>query len=125
MTYREAKKITIGSTVLKDGSYIPVHVVEIEHDEEHHEIIFRCSDGVLYYHTALHLQMSTEEIVTRFLKNHSTQVYIDYNDEAGEWRYAIVVDGSEGFWLDSFTTENEAMQYIKVNNLKMVHKLKI
>lgn len=122
MTYREAKKIKPRDVVLTDKHYIRLHVLEIQHDESSHDIFLRCDDGRLYHHTALYMPMPVDEIVRRFVKDPSTRVYIDYNNELGAntWLYSVVVDESEWFWLDSFDTEEEAKKYIAENHLKMV-----
>jgi hypothetical protein len=53
--------------------------------------------------------MTTEDQVVKYINDPNTRVYINYNDETGEWLYSVVVDNSEAFWLDSFETENAAI----------------
>ena len=60
-----------------------------------------------------------DETVRKYIEDPNTRVYILHNDETGIWYYSVVVDGSRGFWLDSFETEEEAAKYIKDNNLTM------
>lgn len=53
MTYREAKKVKCGSTLLrKSQNYKPTSVLEIIEDKDTHAIFFRCTDG-LFYHPEL------------------------------------------------------------------------
>ena len=119
MTYREAKKLKVGDPVLtNDHHYIHLHVAEIEHDEEHRDIFFRCSDRATYHHTALLLPMSVDEIAERFLRDPSTRVWINYNDQLAEWLYSVEVVDSDEFWLSSFKTEEEAEEYIAEHGLK-------
>lgn len=49
-------------------------------------------------------------------------VYILETDEswcAGDYHYAVVVVDSDEFWLNSFDTEIEAIEYCNKNNLKI------
>lgn len=118
MTYRDAKKVKSGSILLrKTQNYKPTSVLEIIEDKDAHAIFFRCTDG-LFYHDAVCLPMPAEQLADLYLKSKKTRVYIDYNNELGQWLYSVVVSNSDAFWLDSFDTEQEAQNYIKQHNLK-------
>lgn len=120
MTYREAKKVKCVSTLLrKSQNYKPTSVLEIIEDKDTHAIFFRCTDG-LFYHDALCMPMPAEKLADIYLKSKNTQVYIDYNKEIGQWLYSVVVADSDAFWLASFDTEQEAQDYIRQHNLKIV-----
>ena len=89
MTYREAKKVKCGSTLLrKSQNYKPTSVLEIIEDKDTHAIFFRCTDG-LFYHDALCMPMPAEKLADIYLKSKNTQVYIDYNKEIGQWLYTF------------------------------------
>jgi hypothetical protein len=50
-------------------------------------------------------------------------VYIWRTDEvwsAEDWHYAVVVKNSNGFWLDAFDTEQQAIDFCLKNELKIV-----
>lgn len=71
--------------------------------------------------------MSTEKIpetlrlqIQKFINDPATRVYIKHNRDTGEWLYSVVVENSGDFWLDSFETEELALDYIAKNKLKMV-----
>ena len=57
--------------------------------------------------------------VKKYIADPDTVVFINYNYDIGEYVYAVQVEDTE-FWLNSFKTENEALEYIKDNNLKMI-----
>lgn len=119
MTYRQAKKVKVGDTLLiKEKNYIATHVLDIEKDSQSNAIFFRCTDG-LFYHDALFLPMPATEIASRLIKNPKTMVYIDHNNEIGKWLYSVVVCDSDGFWLDSFDTQEDAERYIEAHHLVM------
>lgn len=119
MTYREAKKVKVGDSLLmKDKNYISTSVLEIEQDSGSNTIFFRCTNG-LFSHVALSLPMPLDDLVKIFIKNPKTRVFIDHNNETGEWFYSVVVDESDGFWLASFDTQQEAEEYIRTNKLIM------
>ena len=48
------------------------------------------------------------------------EVYIDYNDEAGFWQYAVVSAEEAGFWLETFRTITEAEIFITKMGFKKV-----
>jgi hypothetical protein len=56
--------------------------------------------------------------VKEYLENPNTRVYISHNIELGKWSYAVVIENSNDFWLDSFETEAEAKRYIAEHHLK-------
>lgn len=119
MTYREAKSVKIGDTVLrKNQNYKPTSVLELSEDKNAHAIFIRCTAG-LFHHTALCKAMSSEKLAEHYLKSKHTRVYIDHNNEIGEWLYSVVVVDSDAFWLDSFDTEKEAKNYIQEHGLRM------
>lgn len=66
------------------------------------------------------MPMPAEKLADIYLKSKNTQVYIDYNKEIGQWLYSVVVADSDAFWLASFDTEQEAQDYIRQHNLKIV-----
>lgn len=63
---------------------------------------------------------TTEDDVKEYIRDPKTRVFIKHNDETGEWLYSIVVDGSNGFWLDAFESKPAAEEYISRNHLQMV-----
>ena len=119
MTYREAKKVKVGDSLLmKDKNYISTSVLEIEQDSGSKTIFFRCTNG-LFSHVALSLPIPLDNLVKIFIKNPKTRVFIDCNNEVREWLYSVVVDESDGFWLASFDTQQEAEEYIRTHKLIM------
>ncbi len=46
-------------------------------------------------------------------------VSICESDEGGAWKYAVVLDHDQEFWLDSFRALEEAHAFIKSNNLPL------
>jgi len=54
--------------------------------------------------------------IDRYLKDPKTRVFINTNNENGTWLHAVQVKGTD-FWLASFQTEKEALEYIKKNDL--------
>lgn len=120
MTYRQAKKIKIGSTLMiKQKNYVTTRVWEIKENEEQQIIFFRCTDET-FTHKELSLPLSVDKLTKIFINNPDTQVFIKHNNETGTWLYSVVVAESEDFWLDSFNTLEEAEAYIKKNNLKKI-----
>ena len=47
-------------------------------------------------------------------------VYIDHNDEIGEWLWSVVVTGTD-FWLESFDTREEAIEWCAYNGWLTTH----
>lgn len=118
MTYRQAKKVKIGSTLMiKQKNYSTTRVWEIREDEEQQIVSFRCTDGT-FTHKELSLPLSVDELTKIFIKDPNTRVFIKHNKETGTWLYSVVVAESEDFWLNSFETLEEAKAYIKENKLK-------
>ena len=123
MLYRKACKIKVGDVVTDKQTGINTTVLEITKDNDSNDLFFRCiCNGKVstYHHSAIRLPLSTEEQAELYLKDKNTRVFIDYINEIGEWLYSVVVDKSDGFWLDSFPTHKEAEDYIKEHNLKMI-----
>ena len=121
MQYNEAKTVRVGDTLLiKQSNYRSTHVLEITHNSLYHTFRFRCTDGE-FYHKELSLPMSNEKLIQKFIQNPTTRVYIEHNTDNGEWQYHVTVEDSDGFWLDSFPTIEEARAYINKNHLKMAN----
>lgn len=57
--------------------------------------------------------------IQKYLEDPNTQVRIYFNNETGEWLYSICVVGTE-FWLDSFETREQALDYVAMHRLKLV-----
>lgn len=58
--------------------------------------------------------------IDEYLADPHTEVYLKYNNDLGQdqWLYAVVVAGSDDFWLDAFEQEKEALNYIETHHLK-------
>ena len=54
--------------------------------------------------------------IQRFINDPATRVCINHNDEAGIWQYSVQVVG-DGYWLDSFDTEDKAKKFIEQHGL--------
>ena len=56
--------------------------------------------------------------VKSFIKK-KTPVVIDFNDENGDWVYAVSVNDkvNDGFWLNAFRTKDQAIQFCKKHKL--------
>lgn len=52
-------------------------------------------------------------------------VYIYHNDEAGDVLFAVAVKSDPGFWLNSFKTKREALNFIKKNKLPADKEVKV
>lgn len=119
MTFRQAKKVRVGETLLMKGhNFKPTSVLEIEEDKAARAIFFRSTAG-LFHHSAVCKAMPVDELAALYLKSKHTRVYISHNNEIGQWLYSVVVADSDAFWLDSFDTELEAKEYISQHGLKM------
>lgn len=122
MTYRDAKKVKPGGQVMllqKERRYAITTVLSITNSDEAREIVFHCTDGD-FRHDKVSPVIPIEAQAERFLMSSSTRVFINHNDELGEWLYSVEVVDSDGFWLGSWPTKEEAERYITDNNLKMV-----
>lgn len=120
MTQFEAKNVKKGALLLiKSRNYVPTTVLEVKQDSETNTIFFICTDGIFSYDD-MSGPMSTEELTEIYLKDPKTRVRIYHNEETGEWLYSVAVENSQGFWLDSFETEQEANEYIQANHLAIV-----
>ena len=75
----------------------------------------------LYLQKMMEEKDGLEEKVQEYINNHDTRVEIVHSNETGEWVYAVCV-ADDDFWLDSFETEKEALEYIAKNNLKTVRE---
>ena len=73
----------------------------------------------LFHHTAVQPVKTTDEVVEFFLSDPKTKVFINHNNELGQWLYSIQVVGSGAFWLCSFNTQQEAEEYIRAHKLKL------
>ena len=121
MNFQQAKKINPPAKLLIKGPHFQeTTVLSVELDDGGKDIFFHCTDGC-FHHTAVNLALSTsvDLQVERYLKNSKTRVFINHNDELGEWWFSVEVRGSGGFWLDSFITKEEAEDYIRKHNLKI------
>lgn len=119
MTYREAKKVKCGSTLLrKSQNYKPTSVLEIIEDKDTHAIFFRCTDG-LFYHDALCMPMPAEKLADIYLKSRILKCILITIKKLVNgyivwwWQFMTL-------WLASFDTEQEAQDYIRQHNLKIV-----
>lgn len=120
MTYDEATNVKAGALLLiKSRNYVSTHVLQVEHNSDSNTIFFRCTEGTFSYED-MSLPMSTKELTEIFLKDPKTKVCVYHNNELGEWLFSVAVENSQGFWLDSFTTEQEAYEYIRANHLVVV-----
>ena len=121
MNYRQAKKIKPTDTLLIKGPHFQeTTVLSVERDDDAKAVFFHCTDGC-FHHTAVNPALSTsiDLQAKRYLRSPNTRVFINHNDELGEWLFSIEVRGSGGFWLDSFPSQEEAESYIQEHNLKM------
>lgn len=53
MTYQQAKKLHNKDEVITKLTGKSLCVIDIEIDEEHHDVFISCDDGNLYHHTAV------------------------------------------------------------------------
>lgn len=121
MEYRQAKKVKPGDTlVVKGKHFLETSVLSVQSDDKAQAIFFHCTDGC-FHHTAVmpSVDTSINWWVERYLKSPDTVVFINHNNELGEWLYGIEVRDSNAFWLCSFGTQEEAEEYIRKHNLKV------
>ena len=126
MRYTYAKKLNINDFVWVPEARSNGRITEIQKDSQSNDLFFRISIDnnstcQLYHHTAIQPFKSVDEVVDFFLNDPKTQVFVNYNDELAEWLYSIEVVDSGAFWLCSFKTEEEALQYIREHNLSIVN----
>lgn len=57
--------------------------------------------------------------IKKYLADH-VNVNIIHNDDIGEWLWSVEVVNSDEFWLDSFKTKEEAVEYCEKHELKIV-----
>ena len=120
MTYEQALAIKVGQTLLrKDQKYKMIQVLSMRVKPKDHQVFFVSSDGV-FSRDMVEPPKSMEEIISRFIQDPDTRVFVHYNNETGHWCYSVVVADSDGFWLNSFETEKEANEYISQNHLKIL-----
>ncbi len=120
MDYKTACKVSeLGQLMMKEKNYEVTTILGITNDSENRIVYFRCTDGI-FPHTSVVLPMSVQALTQLFLRSPKTTVFINHNDESGEELYSVQVVDSDGFWLDSFKTQQEAEQYIKDHGLKKV-----
>jgi len=120
--YAAALGVKAGDTLLINRRNLKnTTVLEIKLDTDNQKVFFRCTDGE-FSHVELSIPMSFDAAVKKYLENPETRVYITHHNELGAdmWLYSVVVEDSDEFWLDSFETLPEAIEYIKKHNLKMV-----
>ena len=64
--------------------------------------------------------ISVEQQIKNYIKSKEpTSVCVHYNDELGEWVWAVVVHNTD-FWLDSFQYKKDAVAYCKKHGLKIM-----
>jgi hypothetical protein len=56
-----------------------------------------------------------KEQIKQYIKD-KAEVFINYNNENGEWIYAVQVINTD-FWLNAFKTREKAIEYINKNGL--------
>lgn len=121
MTLDEARLVAVGDPIVVEvapDEFEEQRVLAIHKNAKTKTYCFKCSDGVLRLHPAVSRMLTPEELVQAFIENPDTRVHIDYNNITGEWLYAVVVDGTGGFWLGAFETEEEADYFIEIKHLK-------
>ena len=123
MRHSEALRLRVGDLVWVPEARRNGLITDIERDSQSKDLFFRLrldhysENGSLFHHTAVQRCKSLDETVDFYLNDPKTKVYINHNDETGEWLYSIVVADSDAFWLCSFDTLKEAQDYIKDHNL--------
>lgn len=113
------KSIAAGDTVFRvRENYKATHVLEIIQDGNGAVKAYRCTDGTFAPEEVVQArEFNDNSLVQLFLESPKTRVFIRPNNDAGVWQYSVEVENSDGFWLDSFPTEEEAKDYIERNHL--------
>lgn len=113
------KSIAAGDTVFRvQENYKATHVLEIIEDGNGVVKAYRCTDGTFAPGEVVQARkFNDNSLVQLFLESPKTRVFIRPNSDAGVWQYSVEVENSDGFWLDSFPTEDEAKDYIERNHL--------
>lgn len=70
------------------------------------------------YQTMSEYHRTLKEQVDKVLKS-KPDVDIYYNNEAGQWLWSVQVYNDD-FWLDSFDTREEAIEFCKKHELKVI-----
>lgn len=122
MRYTEASKLQVNDFVWIPEARHNGRITEINKDDQSNDLFFRIrmdhpENGSLFHHTAVKPSKSLDEMVEFFLSDPRTKVFINHNNEIGEWLYSIEVVDSGAFWLCSFETLDEAQNYIKEHGL--------
>lgn len=81
-----------------------------------HSILFRTT-GPTVLHTNAVSPLSADELAKIFLKRKNQKAFINHNNKTGEEFFSVQVVASDGFWLASFKTEEEARAYIQERGL--------
>ena len=119
MTYRQALDLVPGDYVLiKTQNLKQTHVLSVIASEDGKTATIHCTDGD-FAHTQLSTVIPNDKIAEKYIKDPKTRVFINHNDELGEWLYSVEVADSDGFWLSSFDSQAEAEQYIQDHHLKV------
>lgn len=113
------KSIAAGDTVFRvQENYKATRVLEIVEDGNGAVKSYRCTDGTFSPTEVVPArEFNDNSLVQLFLESPKTRVFIRPNSDAGVWQYSVEVENSDGFWLDSFPTEEEAKDYIERNHL--------
>lgn len=119
MQYKDALNVQVGDLLyLKHDNYRETRVLRIDHNRLHHLITYHCTGGS-YLHKEVILPLHKNEISKNFLQNPDTRVYISLNRGSDGHRYKVVVEDSNGFWLDAFETKEKAEQFISEHHLNI------
>jgi len=65
----------------------------------------------------------TMRIVQESLDN-EVPVVIHYNNETGDWCYAVALQSDPAFWLNAFGTKKAAMGFCKAHNLPIIQYIR-
>ncbi len=66
--------------------------------------------------------VAKEESASRVAKKVPVNIY--YNDESGDWKWSVADANDPEFWIDSFETEQEAIDFCEKNGLSIVEVIK-
>lgn len=79
-----------------------------------YENVFTVNGGMENFYSSI--TAGLDKIAKDYISNPDTRVFINYNNDMGNYQHSIQVQGTD-FWLTSFDTEQEALQYIEENGL--------